>query len=90
MTDHPRSRRLVAAPSRLPEDSLAYALVTAAGLIADVVGGLTLTDALATLWARRPDTPPAVRGAILALVYALVNLVVDLLYGLIDPRLRTR
>ena len=26
----------------------------------------------------------------IALVYALVNLVVDLLYGLIDPRLRTR
>ncbi len=26
----------------------------------------------------------------IALVYAVVNLVVDLLYGLIDPRLRTR
>lgn len=73
MTDHPRSRRLVAAPSRLPEDSLAYALVTAAGLIADVVGGLTLTDALSTLWARRPDTPPAVRGAILDLAYGTLR-----------------
>ena len=73
MTDQPRSRRLVAAPSRLPEDSLAYALVTAAGLIADVVGGLTLTDALATLWARRPDTPPAVRGAILDLAYGTLR-----------------
>jgi len=73
MTDQARRRRLVAAPSSLPEDSLAYALVNAAGLIADVVGGNTLTDALATLWARRPDTPPAVRGAIQDLAYSTLR-----------------
>lgn len=73
MTDQARNRRLVAAPSRLPEDSLAFALVTAAGLIADVVNGITLTDALATLWARRPDTPPGVRGAILDLAYGTLR-----------------
>ncbi len=58
---------------QLPEDSLAHALVSAAGLIADVIAGTTLTDALARLWTARPATPPAVRGAILDLAYGTLR-----------------
>ncbi len=53
----------------LAEDSLAYTFVTTAQLIADVVAGGTLTEALAALWSARPATPPGVRGAILDLAY---------------------
>jgi 16S rRNA (cytosine967-C5)-methyltransferase len=53
----------------LAEDSLAYAFVTTARLVADVVAGGTLTEALSALWSARPATPPGVRGAILDLAY---------------------
>ena len=62
-----------APPTRLPEDSLGYALLTSAELIAEVVGGTTLTDALARLWAARPATPAGVRGAILDLTYGTLR-----------------
>ena len=58
---------------RLPEDSLGYALLTAAELVAEVGDGRTLTDALATLWAARPATPSGVRGAILDLAYGTLR-----------------
>ncbi len=66
-------RHPVSYAPRLPEDSLGHALLTAAGLIADVVAGTTLTDALARLWASRPGTPAAVRGAILDLAYGTLR-----------------
>lgn len=62
-----------APPTRLPEDSLGYALLTSAELIAEAVGGTTLTDALARLWAARPATPAGVRGAILDLTYGTLR-----------------
>ena len=62
-----------APPIRLPEDSLGYALLTSAELIAEVVGGTTLTEALARLWLARPATPPGVRGAILDLTYSTLR-----------------
>ena len=62
-----------APPTRLPEDSLGYALLTSAELIAEVVGGTTLTEALAHLWAARPATPAGVRGAILDLTYSTLR-----------------
>lgn len=62
-----------APPTRLPEDSLGYALLTSAELIAEVVGGTTLTDALARLWDARPATPAGVRGAILDLTYGTLR-----------------
>ena len=43
------------------------------GGIAEVIAGTTLTDALARLWASRPATPPAVRGAILDLAYGTLR-----------------
>lgn len=58
---------------RLPEDSLAYALLTSARLIADVTAGQTLTEALAVLWKSRPDTPAGTRGAILDLTYGCLR-----------------
>lgn len=58
---------------RLPEDSLAYALLTSARLIADVTAGQTLTEALAVLWNSRPDTPAGTRGAILDLTYGCLR-----------------
>lgn len=57
-------------PHALPEDSLGYAILTAAELIAEVVAGSTLTESLGALWAARPRTPPGVRGAILDLTYS--------------------
>ena len=60
-------------PHSLPEDSLAHALLTAAELIAEVLAGGTLTTALVRLWAARPGTPPAVRAAILDLVYSALR-----------------
>lgn len=60
-------------PPSLAEDSLGYALRTSAELIAEVVGGTTLTDALARLWAARPATPAGVRGAILDLTYGTLR-----------------
>ena len=62
-----------APPIRLPEDSLGYALLTSAELIAEVVGGTALTDALARLWAAHPATPAGVRGAILDLTYSTLR-----------------
>lgn len=62
-----------APPTRLPEDSLGYALLTSAELIAEVVGGTALTDALARLWAAHPATPAGVRGAILDLTYGTLR-----------------
>ena len=62
-----------APPTRLPEDSLGYALLTSAELIAEAVGGTTLTDALARVWAARPATPAGVRGAILDLTYGTLR-----------------
>lgn len=62
-----------APPTRLPEDSLGYALLTSAELIAEVVGGTALTDALARLWAAHPATPAGVRGAILDLTYSTLR-----------------
>ena len=62
-----------APPTRLPEDSLGYALLTSAELIAEVVGGTALTDALSRLWAARPATPAGVRGAILDLTYSTLR-----------------
>ena len=59
--------------TRLPEDSLGYALLTSAELIAEVVGGTALTDALARLWAAHPATPAGVRGAILDLTYSTLR-----------------
>ncbi|NTV10583.1 MAG: 16S rRNA (cytosine(967)-C(5))-methyltransferase RsmB [Zoogloea sp.] len=53
----------------LREDSLAYALMTAAEMMAAVVEGRTLTDALAKLWASRPALPQGARGAIQDLAY---------------------
>ncbi len=61
------------AASVLAEDSLAYALATTADLIADVVAGGNLTEALAALWSARPATPPGVRGAILDLTYGTLR-----------------
>lgn len=58
---------------RLPEDSLGYAILTAAELISNVVAGTTLTDGLAALWSARPATPPGVRGAILDLTYGTLR-----------------
>lgn len=58
---------------RLPEDSLAYALLTSARLIADVTAGHTLTEALAALWKSRPETPAGTRGAILDLTYGCLR-----------------
>ena len=55
------------------EDSLAYALLTSAQLIARVIAGGTLTEALAGLWAARPGTPPGVRGAVLDLAYGTLR-----------------
>lgn len=66
------SRQSAPAP-RLPEDSLAYALLTSARLIADVTAGKTLTEALAILWKSRPDTPAGTRGAILDLTYGCLR-----------------
>lgn len=66
------SRHSVPTP-RLPEDSLAHALLTSAHLIADVTAGRTLTDALAALWKAHPDTPAGVRGAILDLTYGCLR-----------------
>ena len=60
-------------PPSLAEDSLGHALLTSAELIAEVVGGTTLTDALARLWAARPATPAGVRGAILDLTYGTLR-----------------
>ena len=60
-------------PAHLPEDSLGNALRTSAELIAEVVGGTTLTEALARLWAVRPATPAGVRGAILDLTYGTLR-----------------
>ena len=60
-------------PAHLPEDSLGNALRTSAELIAEVVGGTTLTEALARLWAARPATPAGVRGAILDLTYSTLR-----------------
>ena len=48
MHTRPRSHPGTAAPV-LPEDSLAYALLTTAQLVADVVAGGTLTESLAKL-----------------------------------------
>ena len=62
-----------APPTRLPEDSLGYALLTSAELIAEVGGGTALTDALARLWAAHPATPAGVRGAILDLTYSTLR-----------------
>ena len=60
-------------PPSLAEDSLGHALLTSAELIAEVVGGTTLTDALARLWDARPATPAGVRGAILDLTYGTLR-----------------
>ncbi|MDD3326285.1 MAG: 16S rRNA (cytosine(967)-C(5))-methyltransferase RsmB [Zoogloea sp.] len=60
-------------PAHLPEDSLGHALRTSAELIAEVVGGTTLTEALGRLWAARPATPAGVRGAILDLTYGTLR-----------------
>ena len=57
----------------LPEDSLGYALLAAAELVAEVGAGRTLTDALAALWDARPATPSGVRGAILDLAYSTLR-----------------
>lgn len=57
----------------LPEDSLGYALLAAAELVAEVGTGRTLTDALAALWDAHPATPPGVRGAILDLAYSTLR-----------------
>jgi len=57
----------------LPADSLGYALLAAAELVAEVGAGRTLTDALAALWDARPATPPGVRGAILDLAYSTLR-----------------
>lgn len=70
---HNRPRTKPDTPAALPEDSLAYALLTAAQLVADVVAGGTLTEALAKLWIARPATPPGVRGAILDLAYGTLR-----------------
>jgi 16S rRNA (cytosine967-C5)-methyltransferase len=66
------SHRSTQSPS-LPEDSLGYALLAAAELVAEVGAGRTLTDALAALWDARPATPPGVRGAILDLAYSTLR-----------------
>ncbi len=62
-----------AQPPSLPEDSLGYALLAAAELVAEVGAGRTLTDALAALWNARPATPSGVRGAILDLAYSTLR-----------------
>ena len=72
MTSRPPRSATPAAPA-LVEDSLAHALATAARLIADVVAGGNLTEALAALWSARPATPPGVRGAILDLTYGTLR-----------------
>ena len=72
MHTRPRSHPGTAAPV-LPEDSLAYALLTTAQLVADVVAGGTLTESLAKLWIARPATPPGVRGAVLDLAYGTLR-----------------
>ncbi|HRH74240.1 16S rRNA (cytosine(967)-C(5))-methyltransferase RsmB [Zoogloea sp.] len=72
MTSRPPRSAAPSAPT-LAEDSLAHALATAAGLIADVVAGGNLTEALAALWSARPATPPGVRGAILDLTYGTLR-----------------
>lgn len=71
MTDSPRLHR--PAPSPLPPESLGYALLAAATLVADVVAGTTLTDALARLWTRQPDTPATTRSAIQDLAYSTLR-----------------
>jgi 16S rRNA (cytosine967-C5)-methyltransferase len=70
---HNSPRTKPGTPAPLPEDSLAYAMLTAAQLVADVVAGGTLTEALGKLWIARPATPPGVRGAILDLAYGTLR-----------------
>ncbi len=57
----------------LPEDSLGNALKISAELIAQVVEGSTLTDALAALGASQPQLSPGTRGAVLDLTYSTLR-----------------
>lgn len=60
-------------PAPLPADSLAFALLHAAGLVAAVRAGGTLTEALDQLWAGRSEWTPAQRGAIQDLAYTCLR-----------------
>lgn len=57
----------------LPEDSLGNALKISAELIAQVVEGSTLTDALAALGTSQPQLSPGTRGAVLDLTYSTLR-----------------
>jgi 16S rRNA (cytosine967-C5)-methyltransferase len=57
----------------LPPDSLAFALIHAAGLVAAVRGGQNLTEAAEALWTSRPAWTPGQRGAIQDLAYTCLR-----------------
>ncbi len=55
---------------QLPEDSLGYALLEAATLVAGVIEGGNLTDAFERLLEHHPDWPEATRGAVRDLAWS--------------------
>lgn len=59
--------------SPFPEDSLAYALTLAAGVIAAVIGGRNLDAALAECWRSHGSLSPATRGAVQDLAYGALR-----------------
>lgn len=67
----PRNHRDFPTPSTQspPPDSLAFALLHAAGLVAAVMEGRALTEALEALWAEGKAWTPSQRGAIQDLAY---------------------
>lgn len=60
-------------PASLPPDSLAFALVHAAGLIAAVRAGQNLTEAIEALWVSQTEWTPGQRGAIQDLAYTCLR-----------------
>ncbi len=57
----------------LAETSLAYALHAAATVVAEVIAGRNLNEALADLWRRLPDLPTGQRGAMQDLAYGALR-----------------
>ncbi len=57
----------------LPETSLAYALLGAATVVADVVAGRNLNETLDRLWRDRPELPSGQRGAMQDLAYSALR-----------------
>ena len=57
----------------LDDTSLAYAVHGAALVVAEVIAGRNLNEALAGLWRARPDMPPARRAAVQDLAYGALR-----------------